>query len=318
MKAQLLKGDMRTLAKAITLIESHKPQHQDKAQELLQDILPHTGKAKRIGISGVPGVGKSTFIEQFGLLLCEQGLKIAVLAVDPSSPLSGGSIMGDKTRMENLTRQPNAFVRPSPTSGALGGVAKKTRETMLLCEAAGHDVIIVETVGVGQSEVTVAGMVDVFTVMLMPGAGDELQGIKKGIVELADILLINKADGQQKTLAQIAQAHYQGALSLLAQKDFWQAQVLTCSAKDKRGIDTFWQTIERWFSCVGAQKLQSMRTQQSHAWLKELLANLIQADLQSDKKLKKKWNQSLAELSANQLTPFQAARQLLALFRNQA
>lgn len=313
MKEQLLKGDVRALSKAITLVESRKPEHRKEAQALLQDILPHTGKAKRIGISGVPGVGKSTFIEQLGLLLCGKGLKVAVLAVDPSSPISGGSIMGDKTRMENLTRHPNAFVRPSPSAGALGGVAQKTRESMLLCEAAGYDVVLVETVGVGQSEVAVSGMVDVFSVMLVPGAGDELQGIKKGIIELADLLVINKADGDQKTLAQMAKSHYEGALSLLAHKEFWQPQVLTCSARDNVGLDKYWQSIEKWYQAAGEANLKSKRQGQSRAWLKELLASLIEEELSASD-----FSHYLSQVESNKLTPFQAAQKLLDLFRGKA
>lgn len=313
MKAELLKGDVRALSKAITLVESRKPEHRKEAQALLQDILPHTGKAKRIGISGVPGVGKSTFTNQLGLLLCEKGLKVAVLAVDPSSPISGGSIMGDKTRMENLTRHPNAFVRPSPSAGALGGVAQKTRESMLLCEAAGYEVVLIETVGVGQSEVAVSGMVDVFSVMLVPGAGDELQGIKKGIIELADLLVINKADGDQKTLAQMAKSHYEGALSLLAHKEFWQPQVLTCSARDNVGLDKYWQSIEKWYQAAGEANLKSKRRGQSRAWLKELLASLIEEELSASD-----FSNYLSQVESNKLTPFQAAQKLLDLFRGKA
>lgn len=316
MKDLLLKGDIRSLSKAITLIESRRPEHRLEAQELLQKILPHTGKSKRIGISGVPGVGKSTFIEQLGLMLCEKNLKVAVLAVDPSSPLSGGSIMGDKTRMENLSRHPNAFVRPSPTSGALGGVAQKTRESMLLCEAAGFDVVLVETVGVGQSEVAVSGMVDVFSVMLVPGAGDDLQGIKKGIIELADLLVINKADGDQKDLADMAKSHYQSALTLLSAKDFWSTKVLTCSARDNIGLDEYWNSIEQWYHAAGAKKVELKRKDQAKSWLKELLSNMIQDELSSDPKLKSQWQSALEDVASAKQTPYQAANQLLKLLRN--
>lgn len=315
MKKELLTGDIRVLSKAITMVESRKPEHKEAAQTLLQEILPFTGKSKRIGISGVPGVGKSTLIEQLGLFLCEKGLKVAVLAVDPSSPVSGGSIMGDKTRMENLSRHPNAFVRPSPSAGALGGVAQKTRESMLLCEAAGYDVILIETVGVGQSEVAVSGMVDIFTVMLVPGAGDELQGIKKGIIELADILVINKADGDQVNLAKLAKSHYEGALSLLAHKEFWQPQVITCSARDNVGLDTLWDTIEQWYKDCGSKNLNLKRQKQARSWLKELLANLIEDELTSDQHLRKNWEESLADVEQSMLTPYQAAMKLLELFR---
>lgn len=317
MKQELLNGDVRALSKAITLVESRKSEHRTEAQNLLQSILPNTGKAKRIGISGVPGVGKSTFIEQLGLFLCEKGLKVAVLAVDPSSPISGGSIMGDKTRMENLTRHPNAFVRPSPTAGALGGVAQKTRESMLLCEAAGYDVVLIETVGVGQSEVAVSGMVDIFTVMLVPGAGDELQGIKKGIIELADLLVINKADGDQKTLAQMAKSHYEGALSLLAHKDFWQPQVLTTSARDRIGFEQYWDAIEKWYELAKDKALQTKRQNQTQQWLRELLGALLEEEIKNDDQLKILWEKSLKEVKAQKLTPFQAASNLLKTFRNQ-
>jgi len=316
MKDQLLKGDIRALSKAITLIESKKPEHKEESQKLLQEILPHTGKSKRIGISGVPGVGKSTFIEQLGLMLCEKNLKVAVLAVDPSSPISGGSIMGDKTRMESLSRHPNAFVRPSPTSGALGGVERKTRESMLLCEAAGFDVVLIETVGVGQSEVAVSGMVDVFSVMLVPGAGDDLQGIKKGIIELADLLVINKDDGDQKTLAEMAKSHYQNALSLLSHKDFWQAKVITCSARDNIGLDGYWNEIENWYKAAGKENLETKRKNQAKSWLKELLNNMIEDELATDPSLKSQWQSALSDVAASKQTPFQAANQLFKLLRS--
>ncbi len=237
----LLRGDRRALAKAITLVESQHSEHQQAAQALLEQAIPFSGNSIRIGISGIPGVGKSTFIESFGLHLISQGKKIAVLAVDPSSPLSGGSILGDKTRMAQLSREENTFIRPSPTAGELGGVAHKTRESVLLCEAAGFDVIIVETVGVGQSEYEVAGMVDFFLVLMQPNTGDELQGIKKGIIELADALVVNKADGDLKVFAEQARGHYQQALSLLSHNDFWQPKVMTCSALSQTGIDQVWQ-----------------------------------------------------------------------------
>src|SRR5690554_5541424 len=233
----LLSGNRRALAKAITLIESKRDVDRAKSQELLERILPHSGKSIRVGISGVPGVGKSTFIESFGLYLLSQGKKLAVLAVDPSSPIAGGSILGDKTRMEYLSREENAFIRPSPSEGALGGVALKTRETMLLCEAAGYDVILVETVGVGQSEYEVASMVDFFLVLMLPNAGDELQGIKKGIMELADALVINKADGESMNYAEQTRRHYQNALHLLRHTSFWTPQVLTCSALKNENIE---------------------------------------------------------------------------------
>ena len=240
---QLKSGNRRALAKAITLVESKLDTHREQAQDILNTLLPETGKSIRIGITGIPGVGKSTFIEAFGLYLISQGKKVAVLAVDPSSPIRGGSILGDKTRMEMLSREENAFIRPSPSEGALGGVAQKTRETMLLCEAAGYDVILVETVGVGQSEYEVAAMVDFFLVLMLPNAGDELQGIKRGIMELADALVINKADGESINLAQQTQTHYKSAFKLLSHDSFWQPKVQTCSAMEKRAIDDVWSMI---------------------------------------------------------------------------
>ena len=226
----LLEGNRRALAKAITLAESSLDDHREQAEAILEQALPHSGNSIRIGITGVPGVGKSTFIEAFGLYLIDQGRRVAVLAVDPSSPIAGGSILGDKTRMEELSRREEAFIRPSPSGGALGGVAQKTRETMLLCEAAGYDVVLVETVGVGQSEYQVAGMVDFFMVLMLPGGGDELQGIKKGIMELADALVINKADGDSESLATMTQRQYTSAMSLLRHNSSWEPRVMTCSA----------------------------------------------------------------------------------------
>lgn len=234
---------LRPLAKAITLIESSRPDHQRRAEAVLQALLPHTGGALRLGISGVPGVGKSTFIEALGLYLVERGHRVAVLAVDPSSSVSGGSILGDKTRMERLSRDPRAFIRPSPSAGSLGGVAEKTRETMLVCEAAGFDVVIVETVGVGQSETAVANMTDMFVLLQLPNAGDDLQGIKKGIMELADLIVINKADADPAA-AMRAKAQLETALHMLrpAHPD-WRVPVLLVSALKREGLDRFWETV---------------------------------------------------------------------------
>ena len=241
----IVAGNRRALAKAITLVESSRPQDREAAQALLNELLPHTGKSLRVGITGVPGVGKSTFIESFGQHVIAKGHKVAVLAVDPSSPMAGGSILGDKTRMEHLSRDPSAFIRPSPAGKALGGVALKTRESMLLCEAAGFDVVLVETVGVGQSEHQVGSMVDFFLILLLPGGGDELQGIKKGILELADAIMINKADGESESLARKTKLHYQSAMSLLASNDFWKPEVHTCSALERQGIEECWSMMER-------------------------------------------------------------------------
>ena len=230
-------GNIRSLAKAITLIESRNPDHAQDAETLLNMLLPDSGKAIRIGISGVPGVGKSTFIEALGLQLLKRGHRLAVLAVDPTSQLSGGSILGDKTRMEMLARETNAFIRPSPSGDTLGGVARKTRETMLLCEAAGYDVIVVETVGVGQSEVTVASMVDFFLLLQLANAGDELQGIKKGVMEIADAIVINKAEGKNRPAAELARSQYKSALHLMKPKNSrWQVPTMLCSALTGEGI----------------------------------------------------------------------------------
>lgn len=243
--AGVLKGDRSILARTITLMESNAPLHFERAQQVLQKLLPHTGNAMRVGITGVPGAGKSTLIEAFGMMLCQQGHRVAVLAVDPSSSLTGGSILGDKTRMEKLSREPNAFIRPSPTGGMLGGVARKSRETMLVCEAAGFDVILIETVGTGQSEITVRSMVDFFLLMLITGAGDELQGIKKGVVELADTVLINKADGANKIPAQTARAEYNRALHYLSPATpGWRTRAYTCSAETGEGIPKIWEVIQ--------------------------------------------------------------------------
>src|SRR6056297_2633166 len=237
-------GNIRALAKAITLVESRSADHSVAATTLLDELLPETGNSIRIGISGVPGVGKSTFIEELGLLLAQRGHKLAVLAVDPSSQLSGGSILGDKTRMEGLARNHRAFIRPSPAGDTLGGVARKTRETMLVCEAAGYDIIIVETVGVGQSEITVASMVDMFLLLQLPGAGDELQGIKRGVMEIADLIIINKAEGNNRSRAELARRQYLNALHLLAPKSKnWQVPVLLCSALQNEGIEETWEKV---------------------------------------------------------------------------
>ena len=240
----VLNRDGLMLAKTITLIESTLPAHQELARTIVDRLLPHTGRSIRVGITGVPGAGKSTFIERFGTMLTGLGHRVAVLAIDPSSSRSGGSILGDKTRMERLAIDPNAFIRPSPSSGTLGGVGRRTREAMLVCEAAGYDVAIIETMGVGQSETTVASMVDFFLVLMIAGAGDELQGIKKGVLEMADAIVINKADGDNLVRAESAQKEYQSALNMLMPASpNWRPPVLTCSAMEGRGIDTIWETI---------------------------------------------------------------------------
>ncbi len=269
----VLAGDSAVLARAITLIESNAPRHFEQAQAVLTALLPHTGNATRVGITGVPGAGKSTFIEALGKRLTAEGHRVAVLAVDPTSSLSGGSILGDKTRMQELGRDPNAFIRPSPTSGMLGGVARKTRESLLLCEAAGYDVVLVETVGTGQSEISVRSMVDFFLLLLVPGAGDELQGIKKGVVELADAILINKADGENKVRAQAARAEYNRALHFLTPvHDNWRPRAFTGSALTGDGIERIWRLIGEFRETMQASGAwDARRRDQNRDWLYSLI-----------------------------------------------
>ena len=277
----ILAGDRAALARGVTLVESRRADHEAQAQELLRRVLPRTGAARRVGITGVPGVGKSTLIEALGTRLIDRGHKVAVLAVDPSSPRSGGSILGDKTRMPRLAADPRAFVRPSPAGGQLGGVARTTRETMLLCEAAGFDVVLVETVGVGQSETAVAGMVDLFLVLMLPGAGDELQGIKKGVLELADLVAVNKADGATKLTAARAARAYEQALRLVEPEDpAWRPPVVTCSAVTGEGLDELWAAVERHRAQATASgALARRRARQRLAWLDELVALRLNAAL---------------------------------------
>ena len=262
-------GSIRALAKAITLIESKRVQDRSEAIAFVESALPYTGKSLRIGISGVPGVGKSTFIESFGLQLIEQGKRVAVLAVDPSSPVAGGSILGDKTRMPVLSRSEGAFIRPSPSSGVMGGIAQRTRETILLCEAAGYDVILVETVGVGQSEVEVHGMVDFFMLLIVPNSGDELQGIKRGITELVDGVVINKADGDSVNLAMKTRQFYQSAFNIFRSKGAWQPQVMTCSALERTNLAEIWQMIASFEEGAKAEGgFEERRRDQNIGWLK--------------------------------------------------
>lgn len=272
-KNEILKGNKVALAKAITVIESTLPSHQKMASEILSAILPATGNSVRIGITGVPGAGKSTFIEALGLYLVEQKYKVAVLAIDPSSSVTHGSILADKTRMEDLSASPNAFIRPSPSSSHLGGVAQKTRETMFLCEASGYDVIIIETVGVGQSEITAASMVDFFLLLMLPNAGDELQGIKKGIVELADAIVVNKADKHNMQNALLAQKIYENALHILNPlSQTWSPPVLTTSSLEKRGFSEVWETVLLHNKKMKESgELQQKRQKQSIAWMWNLL-----------------------------------------------
>lgn len=311
---QLKQGNRRALAKAITLVESTRDQHRIDAQELLQKLLPDTGKSIRIGITGIPGVGKSTFIEAFGLYLISQGKRVAVLAVDPSSPIAGGSILGDKTRMEELSRAESAFIRPSPSAGALGGVALRTRETMLLCEAAGYDVILVETVGVGQSEYEVAGMVDFFMVLMLPNAGDELQGIKKGIMELADALVINKADGESVNLAKQTRQHYQNAMNLLRHTSFWTPRVMTCSAQQKTHIDEVWGMISDFeIESRKNNSFEEKRARQARAWMHKLLHEMLELKLKQNPEVRQNLPRLEREVEQGETTPYLAAKALIDL-----
>ena len=312
----ILSGDRRALAKAITLVESQRDSDRQAAQALLQQLLPETGNGIRVGITGVPGVGKSTFIEAFGQHVIAQGHRLAVLAVDPSSPIAGGSILGDKTRMEGLSRLDAAFIRPSPAGHALGGVAFKTRESMLLCEAAGFDVILVETVGVGQSEHQVAGMVDFFLLLMLPGGGDELQGIKKGILELADAIVVNKADGASEPLAAITQQHYRGAMSLLKHPEAWMPQVLTCSALEGRGIDNVWSMIMEFETAMRASQLfEAKRAGQNLSWMRQLIDEMLRAGLSHNPSVRAALPEIEAQVRATALTPLAAAEHILALAR---
>lgn len=269
----VLAGDRMTLARAITLVESNARRHQDLAQEMISRLIPHAGKAIRIGITGVPGAGKSSLIEALGLRLCEQGHRTAVLAVDPSSSVTGGSILGDKTRMEFLSRNPNAYIRPSPSGGVLGGVARKSRETMIVCEAAGFEVILVETVGVGQSEVTVRSMVDLFLLVQIAGAGDELQGIKKGVMERCDLIAVNKADGENKARAELTRMEYERILHYLQPStEGWQTRALACSAHTGDGIVDLWAAVEEFRANTQASGMFEQRRQQQNLdWMHSLV-----------------------------------------------
>jgi LAO/AO transport system kinase len=311
-------GDRRALAKAITLVESTRADHQRAAQRLLERLLPDTGKAARVGVSGVPGVGKSTFIEAFGLYLIGTGKKVAVLAVDPSSARSGGSILGDKTRMQQLAAAPEAFIRPSPSAGSLGGVARRTREAMLVCEAAGYDVVLVETVGVGQSETAVASMVDFFLVLMLPGAGDELQGIKKGILEMADALAVNKADGDSLKAAGRAAAEYRGALKLFRHTSAtWDPPVVMVSALESRGMDVVWAVIEDHRAKLAASgELMGKRREQQRAWLWSMLRDGLERHFMARADVQRLLPELESAVASAKVTPTEAARRLLALLED--
>ncbi len=315
----VLTGDRAMLARAITLVESAKPVHQALAQQVLQKVLPATGAALRIGITGVPGVGKSTLIDQLGSNLIARGHKLAVLAVDPTSPRTGGSILGDKTRMAQLAVSQDAYIRPSPTSGTLGGVAKKTRETIALCEAAGFDVIIVETVGVGQSETSVAQMVDFFCVALLAGGGDELQGIKKGIIELADMIVINKADGDNIVRANHAIGQYQAALNILTPPSpNWRPPVLAVSALHNQGLDQLWSQVEAHKAALQTSgEFRARRQSQAVTWMHELLKARLFETLHANRAVSERLPELEDRVRRGRLAPGLAVDELLALIKQQ-
>ncbi|MFF1723917.1 methylmalonyl Co-A mutase-associated GTPase MeaB [Streptomyces sviceus] len=312
----VLDGKRAIVARAITLVESTHPRHRSLAQELLTELLPHSGRARRIGVSGVPGVGKSTFIDAFGTMLTSLGHRVAVLAVDPSSTRTGGSILGDKTRMERLAVDPNAFVRPSPSAGTLGGVAKATRESMVVMEAAGYDVILVETVGVGQSETAVADMVDSFLLLSLARTGDQLQGIKKGVLELADVIAVNKADGPHERDARAAARELAGALRLMHGKDaFWTPPVLSCSAREATGLDVVWERLEQHRSLLDSTgRLTVKRRDQQVGWAWAMVRDELLGRLHADPAV-----QSLApdleqQVRDGRLTATLAAERILKAF----
>lgn len=309
-------GNRRALAQAITLIESTRPDHRARANALLEQLMPHTGNSIRLGISGVPGVGKSTFIEALGNHVIDAGHRAAVLTVDPSSAISGGSILGDKTRMEKLSRRGEAFIRPSPAGKTLGGVTRRSREALILCEAAGFDVIIVETVGVGQSETKVADMTDMFVLLLLPGAGDELQGIKRGIVELADLILINKADDGLTDLAGQAAAEYRNALRLLHPRSpNWKVEAKCCSARDGVGIAEAWETVLQHHDMLSSTgELAVRRAAQARDWMWSDVADNLVEELKSDPQVRERLAELEAATSEGKMPPTIAARTLLEIF----
>lgn len=310
-------GDRRSLARAITFAESTRPEHRVIADAVLEAVLPSTGNAVRVGISGPPGVGKSTFIEAIGNHIISQGLRLAVLAVDPSSRLTGGSILGDKTRMGELANQPNAFIRPSPGGTQLGGVARRTREAMLLCEAAGFDVVIVETIGVGQSEVAVSDMVDLFALLVSPGGGDELQGIKRGIMELADLVIVNKADGDLAAAAARTRGDYASAVHLLRPKwNTWATEVLACSALNGVGVSEVWDAVMLFRSTVTANgELLKARSAQATAWLWSEIGDTLLERFRADLHVAGLLPEIESAVSGGRVTPAKAALQLLQAFR---
>tara|TARA_B100000809_G_scaffold258367_1_gene301455 strand:- start:16 stop:1098 length:1083 start_codon:yes stop_codon:yes gene_type:complete len=311
----ILNGSITALSRAITLVESSNPKHLQQANDVIKRCLPHANTSVRIGITGVPGVGKSTFIEAFGIHLTSIGKKVAVLAVDPSSSLSKGSILGDKTRMEDLVKDDNAFIRPSASGTSLGGVARKTRESIILCEAAGFDTIVIETVGVGQSETAVHSMVDFFLLLKIAGAGDELQGIKRGIIEMADAIAINKADGENIRAAKLAKVEFNRALHLYPQKESeWQPKVSLCSALQREGIDDLWLLISEYLVHTKANDyFETHRTAQNKFWLLQTIEDRLKSDFFNQPEIKVALKTQLQLIEDGKTTPFVAAEYLLGL-----
>lgn len=312
-KTAILDGDRVALSRAITLVESTKAEHISKASELVSACLSHTVQSKRIGVTGVPGVGKSTFIEAIGTHYTATGHKVAVLAVDPSSGVSRGSILGDKTRMEKLSADPNAFIRPTPSSGSLGGVGRKTRESIVLCEAAGYDIILIETVGVGQSEITVHSMVDMFILLVLATAGDELQGIKRGVMEMADAVVINKDDGENASYTKLAKASYHQALHLFPAKESgWTVPVLSCSSLQENGLHEIMLTTEKYFNHTRLNGfLEIQRSNQNEFWLQQAISEELSQQFYSEPFTKKRLNELSEKVRIGQISPFSAARELL-------
>lgn len=306
-------GNITILSKAITLIESSLADHQQLAQDIIEKCLPYTGNSVRLGITGVPGAGKSTFIEAFGGLLTSQGHKVAVLAIDPSSERSKGSILGDKTRMVTLSGDPNAFIRPSPSAGSLGGVARKTRETLILCEAAGFDVIIIETVGVGQSETAVHSMVDFFLLLMIAGAGDELQGIKRGIMEMADLLVVNKADGSNINKAMQARTQYQSALHLFPPRESgWEPKAMTCSSTEKTGLNEIWEAIGGFVNLTKNNNFfYHQRQDQKKYWMYETVNETLRNDFYESPNVQPYLSHYEGNVMEDKMSPFTAAKELL-------
>ena len=312
----ILAGNITILAQAITLIESNNPTHYAQAQEIIERCLPHSGRSVRIGITGVPGAGKSSFIEAVGNMVTSFNHKLAVLAIDPSSERSGGSILGDKTRMESICHNPKIFVRPSPSAGSLGGVARKTRETIVLCEAAGYDVIFIETVGVGQSETAVHSMVDMFMMLQISGAGDELQGIKRGIMEMADMMVITKADGENIQKAELAKAQYQGALHLFPLPDSeWRPRVYTCSSLEGTGLEEVWQGVEQYLQHIELNGyFTANRNRQNKYWMYETINETLKSSFYNNPEIEAKMADVEQRVLEAKLSSFIAAKELLDIY----